>query len=75
MVEWVWGYPEGRKETQIPFAGRVMALADVYDSRISKRVYKTPVSHKEAVRSMLEGKGKQFDPDLVEAVLRVEDQW
>ncbi|HJV36191.1 CHASE2 domain-containing protein [Geomonas sp.] len=69
------GYPEGLKGEEIPWAGRVMAVADAYDAIISKRVYKESVSHDEAVGIIVSGKGSLFDPDVVEAFLKVEAQW
>jgi putative two-component system response regulator len=61
------------KGTEIPLSGRLMALADVYDALISKRVYKPPFSHEKAVEIIVEGKGKHFDPDLVDAFLELQD--
>ncbi len=66
------GYPSGLRETEIPIAGRLMALADVYDALISKRVYKPPMPHEKAVAIIVEGKGKHFDPDMVDAFLALE---
>jgi len=67
------GYPQGLKGTAIPTPGRLMALADVYDALISKRVYKPPFPHEKAVEIIVEGKGKHFDPDIVDAFLELED--
>jgi putative two-component system response regulator len=66
------GYPSGLKGTEIPIAGRLMALADVYDALISKRVYKPPMPHEKAVAIIVEGKGRHFDPDMVDAFLALE---
>jgi len=66
------GYPRGLSKEDIPLAGRIMAVADVYDALISKRVYKNSMSHKEAMKIMKEGKGNHFDPVLIEAFLEVE---
>jgi putative two-component system response regulator len=66
------GYPRGLKGDAIPLSGRLMALADVYDALISKRVYKPPMPHEEAVRIIREGKGRHFDPDIVEAFLELQ---
>ena len=49
-----------------------MAIADVYDALISKRVYKSSMSHQEAMAIMIEGKGTHFDPLLIDAFLEVE---
>lgn len=69
------GYPEGLQGEEIPWAGRVMALVDAYDAMVTQRVYNTPVSHEEAVRIIVMGKGSLFDPDVVEAFLKVEGSW
>jgi HD-GYP domain-containing protein (c-di-GMP phosphodiesterase class II) len=52
-----------------------MAVADVYDALISRRVYKAPYSHKTAVRMIVAEKDKHFDPDVVDAFLDVQDQF
>lgn len=69
------GYPQGLSGDDIPLAARVMAIADVYDALVSLRVYKGAVSHEEAVRIIREGRGTQFDPDLVDAFLGIEHRW
>lgn len=63
------GYPEGTRGEDIPLAGRLMALADVYDALISKRVYKPALSHEQAVAIIAEGRGTHFDPNLVDLFL------
>jgi putative two-component system response regulator len=60
------GYPQGLAGEDIPLAGRIMAIADVYDALISKRVYKKPFPHSVTVQTILEGSGTHFDPTLVE---------
>jgi putative two-component system response regulator len=67
------GYPTGLKGDEIPLGGRLMALADVYDALISKRVYKPPFPHEKAVKIIIEGKGQHFDPDLVEAFVELQE--
>ena len=69
------GYPSGLVGGDIPIAGRLMAIADVYDALISKRVYKAPFSHQKAVQIIMEGRGSHFDPDVVDAFLRVHEQF
>lgn len=69
------GYPEGLRGEQIPWAGRVMAIADAYDAMISRRVYKEPMPHETAVRIIIDGRGNLFDPDVVDAFVSVADQW
>jgi len=66
------GYPRALKGEAIPVSGRLMALADVYDALISKRVYKPPFPHAQAVQ-IQEGRGTHFDPDVVDAFLALED--
>jgi putative two-component system response regulator len=67
------GYPRGLRGDDIPLAGRLMALADVYDALISKRVYKPPLPHDKAVAIIREGRGTHFDPDVVDAFITLED--
>ncbi len=67
------GYPDGLAGDDIPVEGRLMAIADVYDALVSRRVYKPPFPHEKAVAIITEGKGKHFDPDMVEAFLEIED--
>ena len=69
------GYPQGLKGEAIPLAARIVALADVYDALVSKRVYKEAYSHKFARNIILEGEGKHFDPMVVKAFLTCEDQF
>ncbi|OHB26054.1 MAG: hypothetical protein A2X84_09755 [Desulfuromonadaceae bacterium GWC2_58_13] len=69
------GYPEGLKGMEIPLAGRLMAVVDVYDALVSRRVYKPSVSHDEAVAIIRERSGVQFDPAIVAGMLRVEKRW
>lgn len=63
------GYPNGLRKQEIPLAGRLMALADVYDALISKRTYKPPLPHEQAVHYIVEQKGGHFDPEVVEAFI------
>ena len=67
------GYPDGLKGDEIPLCARIMAVADVYDALVSKRPYKDPLPHEVAVAEVLKGKGKQFDPDVVEAFAGIAD--
>ena len=60
------GYPEGLKGEEIPFEARIMAIADVYDALVSKRVYKDSMSFEEADKIIMEGMGKHFDEGLKE---------
>jgi putative two-component system response regulator len=69
------GYPHGLKGTDIPLAARIIALADVYDALVSKRVYKDSFSHLSARAIILGGTGTHFEPAIVEAFLAVEPQF
>jgi response regulator RpfG family c-di-GMP phosphodiesterase len=57
------GYPQGLRGVAIPLAGRIMAVADVYDALICKRVYKEAFSHEKAKSIIVDGKGSHFDPN------------
>ena len=61
------GYPEGKKGAEIPLEARIMAIADVYDALVSKRVYKEAFDFDKADRIIIEGMGTQFDPGLKSA--------
>jgi putative two-component system response regulator len=65
------GYPDGLSGLEIPIEGRLMAIADVYDAIISDRPYKKAMSHDEAKKLIQDGKGKHFDPVLVDIFLKV----
>ena len=65
------GYPQGLKGEEIPLSGRLMALADVYDALISKRVYKPPFPHDRAVAIIKEKRGTHFDPDMVDTFVEI----
>ena len=58
------GYPKGLKGEEIPLEARIMAIADVYDALVSKRVYKESMSFEQANKIILEGMGKHFDKRL-----------
>lgn len=67
------GYPNGLSGEAIPLCGRIMALADVYDALTSKRVYKEAFAHEIAKSMIVKDSGSHFDPDVVEAFIRVQD--
>ncbi len=69
------GYPDRLAGEAIPLSARLMAVADVYDALISRRVYKPPFSHADAVAIMKEGRGKHFDPDILDAFLDIEAEF
>ena len=60
------GYPKGLSTEQIPLEARIMAVADVYDALVSKRVYKEAFDFEKANAIILDGMGSQFDPALKE---------
>jgi putative two-component system response regulator len=69
------GYPEGRSGDDIPISARLMAVADVYDALISRRVYKEGMPHEQAVQIIRDGRGSHFDPDIVDAFLACVDSF
>jgi putative two-component system response regulator len=69
------GYPKGLKGAAIPLSGRIVALADVYDALVSKRVYKGACTHMTARAIIVQGRATHFDPAVVDAFLAVEPQF
>ncbi|MBX9756718.1 MAG: two-component system response regulator [Pseudomonadaceae bacterium] len=69
------GYPEGLVGEAIPLSARLMAVADVYDALISRRVYKEGMPHEKAVGIIIDGRGSHFAPDLVDAFMAIEDEF
>jgi putative two-component system response regulator len=69
------GYLKGLKREEIPLEARIFALADAYDAIRSKRPYKEALPHVEAVRIIKSDSGKHFDPDIVEAFLKCEQEF
>ena len=69
------GYPESLAGETIPVSARLMAIADVYDALISRRVYKDGMPHEKAVQIIVEGKGKHFDPDMVDAFVAIAEDF
>jgi len=68
------GYPQGLHGTEIPVPGRVMALVDVLDAILTRRLYRQPMSYDDAVTFIVKGKGTHFDPDVIDAFLKVSDR-
>jgi putative two-component system response regulator len=66
------GYPNGLAGKKIPLSGRLMAIIDVYDALVHKRVYKDAFSNEEAIAIIKNEKGKHFDPAIVDAFLEIE---
>jgi putative two-component system response regulator len=69
------GYPQALSGEDIPIAARLMAVADVYDALISRRVYKNAIPHAEAIKIMKEGSGKHFDPDILKVFVEIENEF
>lgn len=69
------GYPDGLKGEEIPLCARIMAIADVYDALSSKRLYKEAYNHKKCMEIMVEGRGTQFDPDLIDALVEIQEDF
>ncbi len=63
------GYPKGLYEGNIPLAGRILAIADVYDALVTQRIYKKAYTHDQSCEIIKEGKGRHFDPILVDCFL------
>jgi putative two-component system response regulator len=69
------GYPQGLAGDAIPIAARLMAVADVYDALICRRIYKDPMSHEGAVKIMLDGRGTHFDADMLDAFMEIQAEF
>ncbi len=69
------GYPQGLAGDAIPIAARLMALADVYDALISRRVYKSGMPHERAAQLIVEGRGRHFDPDVTDAFVALQEDF
>ena len=69
------GYPQGLAGEEIPLPGRLMCVADVYDALVTYRIYKPTFSHDVAMEIIREGRGSQFDPDVVDALAACEAQF
>ncbi|MBF4247501.1 HD domain-containing protein, partial [Vibrio anguillarum] len=60
------GYPNGLQGDAIPLSARLMAVADVYDALICRRIYKEPMPHADAKGIILDGRGSHFDPEVID---------
>lgn len=69
------GYPQALRGDAIPLSARLMAIADVYDALVSRRVYKAPMPHAQALAIIQAGRGQHFDPDVCDAFLQVEQDF
>ena len=68
------GYPCGLKGEEIPLSARIMAVADVFDALVSKRVYKPGMPFDKAMGIIKESSGEHFDPKVVEAFIHAEEK-
>lgn len=69
------GYPEGIGADDIPISARLMAVADVYDALISRRIYKEGMPHEKACEIIQEGSGSHFDPDMTDAFMQIHEEF
>lgn len=69
------GYPEGMSGDDIPISARLMAVADVYDALISRRIYKDSMPHEKAVETIMQGRGSHFDPDIADAFFALSEEF
>ena len=69
------GYPEGLTGKSIPLAARIVALADVFDALTTRRCYKDAFTYKKSKAIIIEDRGRHFDPMVVDAYLRNEEEW
>jgi HD-GYP domain-containing protein (c-di-GMP phosphodiesterase class II) len=65
------GKPQGKKGKEIPLAGRIVAIADVYDALCSKRIYKEPWEEEQVLEEMRKMTGTKFDPELMEIFFEI----
>ena len=68
------GYPKGLRGEEIPLQGRICAIADVFDALTSERPYKKAFSNEKAFEILEEGKGKHFDPELIDKFVDSTDE-
>lgn len=68
------GYPNGLKGDEISIEGRMMGIVDVYDALSSKRIYKDAFTHEESIEVIISQKGRHFDPVIVEAFVKIQDE-
>lgn len=69
------GYPRSLAGDKIPVSARLMAVAEVYDALISRRIYKSAFPHNESIAMMAEERGQHFDPDVLDALLAIADDF
>jgi putative two-component system response regulator len=69
------GYPFQLEGEMIPLAARIVSIADVYDALRMERAYKTALSHEVTVQKMIESKGTQFDPSLIDVFFSINEEF
>lgn len=67
------GYPRQLQGLNIPLPARLASLADVYDALVCARVYKAAMPYEEAIQIIVDGRGTQFDPEITDAVVHIQD--
>ena len=67
------GYPEGLKGEEIPEIGRIIAIADAYDTMTSQRSYRPPIPQQKVREEFVKGQGTQFDPEYTKSILHLID--
>ena len=67
------GYPSGLTGEDIPIASRIVSVVDVYDALVSQRCYKEAFSHETSLEIITEGRGTQFDPDIIDILPEIAD--
>jgi putative nucleotidyltransferase with HDIG domain len=65
-----WGYPEGKREKDIPIGARILAVADTFNAKVSSRNYREGLPFDKALADVTAAAGVQFDPDVVAAFVR-----
>ena len=68
------GYPDGLKNKEIPLLARILSVADVYDALASDRAYRKKMKKNEIIKAIKEGRGTQFDPNVVDAFFKLYDK-
>jgi response regulator RpfG family c-di-GMP phosphodiesterase len=68
------GYPYGKKGKEIPLSARIVAVADVFDALTSRRPYKDAYDLNTALGILLEGRGKHFDPEIIDLFIKNKDK-
>lgn len=68
------GYPDGLKGEEIPLYARIIAIADCYDAMKSRRIYRNSMADEMIYNEILQNRGKQFDPDIVDVFLKLLDE-